>query len=805
MLKDAGSRAFLEGDSEIGAMMAGHDWSAAAVGPLERWPQSLRAIVGLMVASKFPMFVAWGPELTFIYNDAYVPVLGAKHPRALGERFADVWVEIWPDIEPLVARALAGEATYSENLPLTMRRNGFDEPTWFTFSYSPVRDDAGAIAGLYCACTETTAVVLGAKARVAENDRLQSLFQQAPSFMTVLRGPHHVFELVNAAYLQLVGDRELLGKPVREAMPEVEGQGFFELLDSVYASGRPHTGRGLAIKLQRGPAGTVEERFVDFVYQPLFAAGGSVNGIFVQGHDVTEQYRAQEELRAFSDSIPALAWTALPSGEVERFNAQWFAYTGQSVERSIRTGWLEALHPEDRLKPLHAWRAARGKRQPWQVEYRIRSRAGEYRWFLARAVPQQNAEGRVLRWFGTTTDIDDAKRAQQALTEADRQKDEFLATLAHELRNPLAPIRTSAAALEAPQLSADGLATATRIIKRQVGHMSRLLDDLLDVSRITRRQLQLRKAPSDLHDVVSAALETARPLIDARHHRVHVAMAEGPILLTVDPVRLAQVVANLLTNAAKYTDPGGDIRIEAGCNEGVCRLMVDDSGIGIAAEALRSIFTMFAQEDAALERAEGGLGIGLALVKGLVELHGGTVEARSAGLGRGSAFIIEIPLPAAAPTVAHGAPMAPVESVAATAPPPAVGEGSRPRTILIAEDNADARESLAAWLRLLGHTVVVSRDGVEALELAERERPEVLVLDIGMPRMNGYDLARRLRERAWAADSVLVATTGWGQAEDRRRALDAGFDLHLTKPFDPDRLIAILASNRVMPLPTTPD
>ena len=784
-LEGASAHAFLTASGKLPALIAAHDWSASPLGAIERWPQSLRSVVGLMLASKFPMFVAWGAELTFLYNDAYAEILGSKHPSALGRRFVDIWSEIWPDIEPLIRRALAGEATFSENLPLTMHRKGFDEATWFTFSYSPVRDDDGAIAGMFCACTETTAVVLAERSRLEANERLRSLFHQAPGFMAVIRGSEHVFELVNAAYQRLIGDRDVVGRPLRAALPDIAGQGFFELLDRVHATGEPYTGRGVSLRLQRRPHEPAEERFVDFLYQPLTGPDGRVSGIFVQGHDVTEQYRAQEELRAFSDSIPALAWTTRPDGRVERFNAQWYAYTGQSEAEALGSGWLAALHPEDRSAPGEAWGKALPDARPWSVEYRIRARSGGYRWFLARAVPQRDADGRILRWFGTSTDIDDAKRAEQALTEADRQKDEFLATLAHELRNPLAPIRNAAAALASPGLSDADLARTTAIIRRQVGHMAHLLDDLLDVSRITRRQLQLKLVPTDLADVVSSALETARPLLDARGHRVDVAAPEGKVVLYADPVRLSQVLSNLLTNAAKYTDPGGHVEIRIRVTAGHCSISVRDSGIGIAPGALESVFTMFAQEHAALDRSEGGLGIGLALVKGLVELHGGRVEARSEGLGRGSEFIVHVPL--------EPPPDVPVQS---TTDAVAVdGRTATPRgaRILLAEDNADARESLATWLRLSGHTVSVAGDGIEALAVAERERPEVMVLDIGMPRLNGYDLARRLRALDWTAGALLIAMTGWGRDDDQRRAREAGFDRHLTKPFDPDQLLELLA------------
>lgn len=254
---EAKAPTFLSGGGTVGALMRAHDWSHSPLGSPEGWPQSLRSVVGLLLNSRFPMFVAWGPELGFLYNDAYAEILGSKHPAALGARFYDIWSEIWPDISPLIDAAMGGEATFRENLPLTMNRKGFDEQTWFTFSYSPVRDESGQVAGMFCACSETTDTVLAQKRAKAEHDRLVEMFRQAPGFMAMLSGPDHVFELTNDSYLQLVGRRDVCGKTARDALPEVIGQGFFELLDRVYATGEPYVGRRNPVDL-RSESGSIE-------------------------------------------------------------------------------------------------------------------------------------------------------------------------------------------------------------------------------------------------------------------------------------------------------------------------------------------------------------------------------------------------------------------------------------------------------------------------------------------------------------------------------------------------------------------
>ncbi len=299
--------AFLAEGGEMGERMRRFDWSDSPLGEPEHWPQSLKTGVEILLSSKFPMFIAWGPELRLFYNDAYAELLGGKHPAALGHAFEDVWADIWSDIEPIVRRALAGEATYWDNLPLTMTRKGYEEQAWFTFSYSPLRGDEGMIEGMFCAVVETTDTVLAERRRVDEAERLRRLFDNAPGFMAALRGPDHVFEMMNASYLQLVGHRDLLGRPAREALPEVEGQGFFELLDEVYRSGEAYNGREMAIGLQRTPGAPVEERRVDFVFQPVVDATGQVGGIFVQGYDVTERHLVEQALRESEERFRLIA------------------------------------------------------------------------------------------------------------------------------------------------------------------------------------------------------------------------------------------------------------------------------------------------------------------------------------------------------------------------------------------------------------------------------------------------------------------------------------------------------------------
>jgi CheY-like chemotaxis protein/two-component sensor histidine kinase len=367
---------------------------------------------------------------------------------------------------------------------------------------------------------------------------------------------------------------------------------------------------------------------------------------------------------------------------------------------------------------------------------------------------------------------------EDALREGDRRKDEFLATLAHELRNPLAPIRQAAKIADSDRASEAQRRWGYSVIERQVQHMSLLLDDLFDVSRITRGTLSLRKRSVDLRDAVSGAVEVARPLIDSHHHQLIVETPHA-LVLDADPLRLSQILANLLTNAAKYTPPGGTIRLIAERHERTAMIRVEDTGIGLREEDMPRIFQMFSQATSH-EHSQGGLGIGLALTKGLVEMHRGTIEASSAGPGKGSVFIVRLPL---------GERISAASERAGVEPEP---RSVLSRRVLIADDNRDAAESLAILLRFEGHDVVVACDGNAALRLFEAHAPDVAVLDIGMPLLDGYEVARRIRASANGAQVLLVAVTGWGQEKDRRETREAGFDHHLTKPVEPEAVSQLI-------------
>ncbi len=521
---------------------------------------------------------------------------------------------------------------------------------------------------------------------------------------------------------------------------------------------------------------------------PIFD-GSKFLGVVLVFRDATAQrasehslVQSEQRFRAAIDAVQGVLWTNSAEGEMRGEQPGWAALTGQQFDEYQSFGWARAVHPQDAQPTIDAWLEAVRERKPFVFEHRVRRRDGEWRDFSIRAIPLIDAAGAVREWVGVHTDITERRRAEAALHEADLRKDVFLATLSHELRNPLAPIRNAAHLLENDALGPEDVERSRLIITRQVRHMASLLDDLLDMSRITRGMFSLKKQYVNLQGLLGEALETARPLIDAKRHTITLDWPPKPVEVEADPVRLVQVITNLLTNAAKYTDPEGHITLAARIEEDTLLISVRDSGIGLAPGMLTKVFEMFSQIEPDQERTQGGLGIGLALVKGLVELHGGRVEARSGGAERGSEFIVRLPYSPVAVDVRR-------EAVPALSQAP---ERRSTRRVLIADDNQDGAESLAMLLRLSGNEVFVAHTGTDALELAWRERPHVAILDIGMPGLSGYEVAESIRREAWGVRVTMIAVTGWGQDDDKRKAQVAGFDHHLTKPVDLEVLEQLL-------------
>jgi PAS domain S-box-containing protein len=927
----------LNASGDLHTLLSEVDWPCSPLGEPAAWPGPLRTVLELMLNSNAAMFLVWGAQRTFLYNEAYLPVLGAKHPQALARPMEESWGEVWDVVGPLLARTFDGESLHFTRHPFTIVRNGGLEQAWFDFSYTPVYLDKGMVGGALCVLTEVTQQVRAERALRQQADQLKQLFENAPGFMAVLEGPEHRFELANKTYRQLIGGRDPIGKSLRAVLPELESQGFFELLDKVYASAEPYIGRRVPVLLQRVADAPLEERWVDFVYQPMFDPEGRVRGIFVQGADVTdhvesekrcqeaaemaarerdrlntlletiptgiliadasgklvggnpamdsiwgagypmaesagdyaiykgwwadgaerhgqplaihewpmsralrgedgiravvdiepfdapgvrrtvlitaapirdaagrvegalvaqidisEQVRAEAALReseikfrAIANAIPHLVWSCLPGGTHDFFNDRWYEYTGLPPGPADTERWPEIVHPDDRARAGQLWQQALASGKPYEIEYRLRYHpTGEYRWCLTRAVPVHGPDGRLIRWLGTVTDVHEQRLTADELRRAAAKKDEFLAMLAHELRNPLAPIKAAADLLKLAGGDNRRLGQAAGIIDRQVRHMTELVDDLLDVSRVTRGLVELDRQPIDMKTVVSSAVEQVKPLIEARTHALHVHAGAAHASVYGDHTRLVQVLVNLLGNAAKYTPHGGRIDVDVQVEQDMVRVAVADNGSGIEASLLPCVFDIFTQGVRTPDRSQGGLGIGLALVKSLVALHGGQVRAHSDGPGRGSVFEVMLPLLA-------GASSAPGELALAQS----VAGAAAGKRILVVDDNVDAATTLGELLSALGHEVMVRFDGKSALADGPAFAPEVLVLDIGLPDIDGYELARRLRSEPATAGARYLALTGYGQAHDRTLARAAGFDHHFVKPVDIAALQAVLDTN----------
>lgn len=529
------------------------------------------------------------------------------------------------------------------------------------------------------------------------------------------------------------------------------------------------------------------------------AAGQSSRMLGMVG-DITRQRQAESDLREseqrfrqIADTMPQIVWVTRPNGYHEYYNRRWYDYIGCTPEDCLGNGWSAPLHPEDQRRAIDRWSHSLRTGEPYEIEYRLRAHTGEYRWFLGRALPVKNDTGQITRWFGTCTDIEDFKRAEAErnqlaadLSEADRRKDEFLATLAHELRNPLAPIRNGLQILQRTHSDNETTERIQSMMSRQLNQMVRLVDDLMDVSRISRGKVILRPEPVEISAIIEQAVEACRPDIEAAQQVLTITLPSQPAYLQADSMRLVQVFSNLLNNASKYSEPGAEISLSAEPIDQMLTVSIKDTGIGIAADMLPRIFNLFTQVEGAFERAsgpaaatnQGGLGIGLTLVKQLVEMHEGSVQAYSAGLEQGSEFVVQLPM----------------------IPPPAeavdAGESSlldsSIRRVLIVDDNEDSAMTLAMLFEIIGDKTQTAHDGLEAVKIANTFRPEIILLDIGLPGLNGYEVAERIRQQLWGEAMILVALTGWGQVEDRQKSSAAGFDAHMVKPVDHDALLALL-------------
>jgi signal transduction histidine kinase len=590
---------------------------------------------------------------------------------------------------------------------------------------------------------------------------------------------------------------ELVGKSLFEAFPmnpdDPADTGESDLRRSfarVIEAGKPDSLPAqrypIRVELPNGEVG-YEERFWSAVSTPIFGDDGRIQCISHSTSDVTGQVRSAAALRDSERRFRALVNAT--ADVVYRMSPDWTQIHQLEGRGFIKDTtdplefWLDEYIPVEDQELVHnTIREAIEGRKVFELEHRVFRVDGSCGWTLSRAVPMVDASGAIYEWIGAASDITERKEAEEKLKEADRRKDEFLAMLAHELRNPLAPIGAAAELLQLANLNEERVRQTSQIIGRQVLHMSHLIDDLLDVSRVTRGLVKLEKTPLDIRHILMDAVEQVTPLIRARRHHLALHLPPDATTVTGDEKRLVQFMTNILTNAAKYTPEGGMLELRADVQASHVLIAVIDNGIGMAPEMAARAFGLFSQAERTPDRSSGGLGLGLALIKSLVELHGGTVSCESRGIGQGSRFTVCLP-------------RLPVQDGRDSSHGPGSGTqgASDALRVMVVDDNIDAATMLAMLLEAMGHQVLVEERPGRALELARKTLPQVCLLDIGLPDMDGNALAQRLRAQPETAAAVLIAVTGYGQESDRERSFAAGFDHYLVKPIDTKKLYPILA------------
>ncbi len=677
---------FLTGGGEMAAMIRAHDWSSSPLGPIEHWPQSLRSIVSLMLASEFAMCLAWGPELGFLYNDHYARIMHDKHPQALGRRFADVWADVWSDISPLVDKALAGEASFFENLPLVTDRKGYDEHAWFTFSYSPVRDESGAIAGMFCSTYESTERVQTERALRDERERMSQMFAQAPTFMAMLRGPEHRFELTNPGYDKLIGHREVLGRTVAEALPDAVEQGFLDLLDGVFTSGDAFTARGMLYAVQAEPGGAIDDRYVDFVYQPIRDATGAVVGVFVEGADVTDRKTLERDLQSLNADL----------------------------EQRVRDRTQELIEAQEALRQAQKMEAV-----------------GQLTGGIAHDF------NNLLQGITGSLEIVQRRVAQGRVSELDRF-----------------------------------ITGATTAANRAASLTHRLL-------AFSRRQ-PLDPRPVKVNPLV-ASLEDLLRRTTGEQIELEMVLAGGLWTTLCDPNQLENSLLNLVINARDAMPHGGKLTIET-CNAHlddhfaasqrdvrpghyVC-ICVSDTGTGMSADTIAKAFEPFFTTKPIGQ----GTGLGLSMIYGFARQSEGYARIYSE-LGQGTTIKLYLPR--------HYGEAGQDEALPGLTQEHVTDAGE---IVLVVEDDSVVRALIVEVLGELGYQAIEAHDGPAGLErLRTMERVDLLVTDIGLPGLNGRQVADA--GRALRPDLRVLFMTGY--AENAALAsgfLEPGMSM-ITKPF----------------------
>jgi len=755
--------------------------------------QAERESLQITLASIADAVITTDPNgLVIFLNPVAARLTGWSLPDAVGCPLREVFRTVQAtsqkiDDLPIAKFVGDGEVILSADEVLLIARDGTARSV--EHNAAPIRDSHGKIKGVVIVFREITERHRVEKAQRESEERFRQLADNINDVFWVheLDGPKIAY--VSPAYESLWGRscQSLRERPM-------------SYLEAVHQEDRQRAIQAYE-KLVSGEATATEyrvvhpDRTIRWIWDrgfPIKDESGRVVRLTGIAEDITERKQAEEALReseerfrTLADATPVLIWGSGPDKRCNYFNKQWRDFTGRTTEQEMGNGWSEGVHPDDLGHCLETYVNAFDARTPFTMEYRLRRHDGEYRWVMDTGVPRFIPDGTFSGYIGSCIDITDRKRTEEELRNADRRKEEFLAVLSHELRNPLAPIQTALDLLEQVGPRGGDSEQELATIKRQVQNLKRLVDDLLDVSRISRGKIELRKATVDLATVIAQTVLAVRPLFDDQNQELRVSIPEGSVLLEADSTRLEQILSNLLINAARYTPRGGRVWLEAERLQGEVVMRVRDTGIGIEPDLLPKIFDLFLQGERRAGLSHEGSGIGLSLAKNLVELHGGTITAHSEGPGMGSEFTLALPAILGEPVERDPSP---------PAIQPKVPDSLARRRILIVDDNVQAADSLGRLLSVVfGQEARVVYNGKAALEMAGSFLPEVILLDLDMTGMDGYEVAIRLRELSACSRALIVAVTGWGHEEDHRRSRERGFDLHLVKPVSAEDLRALLA------------
>jgi len=810
--------AFLTGGGELGRLIADFDWGATSLGPIAGWSATVIATVGLLVRSPVPIVTLWGEDGIMIYNDAYSLFAGGRHPKLLGSKVREGWPEVADFNDNVMKVGLAGRTLAYQDQELTLYRHGQPEQVWMNLDYSPISDTDGEPIGVIAIVVETTAKVKAERHLAGERERLRMMFEQAPGFMAMMVGPDHIFDLANPAFLQLIGHRDVIGRPVQEAVPEIGRQGFVDLLDRVYRTGEAFVGSSMPVALQRRPGAAAELRYVDLVYQPVRDAAGEVLGIFAQGTDVTDRIAAEAsarssaaELRSFAEAMPNHFWTAQPDGRLDWFNERVYSYSGTAPGALDGRGWADIVHPDDVEPTLAMWKVSLATGASYEAEFRLRRADGLYRWHIARAVPVRGSDGVILKWVGTNTDIEDQKMNAQALAHlndtlearvaeeiAERQQTEAVLAqaqkmeavgqltggLAHDFNNLLTGIIGSLQLLET-RLAQGRLAEIGKYVNAAQGAAKRAAALTHRLLAFSRRQT-LDPRPVDMNRLVAGMEELIRRTIGPEIE-LEVVGAGGLWTTFVDANQLENALLNLCINARDAMPKGGRLTIETGnrwLDPRAARerdlppgqylsLCVSDTGDGMPPDIIARAFDPFFTT----KPLGMGTGLGLSMVYGFARQSGGQVRIYSE-VGQGAMVCIYLPRFAgeAAPEPDMNAAAADIAS--------ATGE-----TVLVVDDEPSVRMLVTDVLRDAGYGSLEAADGPQAIRILESPTTiDLMVTDVGLPGgLNGRQLADAAR--VLRPELKVLFMTGYAEnAVIGNGQLDAGMEI-ITKPFEMEEVL----------------